>query len=212
MYTCCISGCCLPSSANTALINPLSPHTSLWLSTPTMRRVNWMNPPFPTAVLSQVPEMSHLSYSSFPLLPETQHSAQGCLHLLFPSLEREKGRASFGKRPGRVPWKLGFLFITGRNQSAAELWCLASAQSMQEAMWFALLQLLPALPAIPILWLLLHHVCPAAELGTEVWSLSPPWGAMLSGAVPLWHDSGCPQPSLVPVLEKKNTGKLRGIK
>lgn len=55
-------------------------------------------------------------------------------------------------------------------------------------------------------------VLPAAELGSEAWCLPPPWGAMLSGAVPLWEASGCPQPSLIPVLEKKNTWKLRGIK
>lgn len=103
-----LAGCCLPSSASTALINPLSPHTSLWLNTPTMRR-NWMSLPFLTGVLSQVPEMSHLSYSSLPLLPETHHSAQGCLHLLFPGDGEGRGQSIIWEKTWQSPIEAWFL-------------------------------------------------------------------------------------------------------
>lgn len=93
MYRHCISGRMLYSQ-----LCKHCPHKSpqptqpLWLNTPTVR-MNWMSPPFLTGVFSQVPEIRHLSYSSFPLLPETHHSAQGCLHLLFPESGEGRGQS-----------------------------------------------------------------------------------------------------------------------
>lgn len=131
----------------------------------------------------QVPEMSHLSYSSFPLLPETHHSAQGCLHLLFPKSGEGRGQSIIWKKTWQHPVETWFL--VHHRQKPATCRAVMSGMCTEHARSNVICPELPVLPAIPILWLFLHHVCPAAELGSEAWCISPPWGAMLSGALPL---------------------------
>lgn len=107
-------GCCLLSSAGTELINRAfmlinSPPTSLQLNPPTMRRITCESS-FSNKCLQSGPwNKPPYSSASFPLLPETHHSAPSCLHLLFPESGERREYSIAWEKTWQSPLETWFL-------------------------------------------------------------------------------------------------------